>query len=87
MILPDKHIRLSESILGLSSFVLGLMDKPLAVDEVWQRLQPKINTDELPAHHSFDNFLLSLDLLFALGLINTNTFGLLEKYEISKTNI
>lgn len=79
MILPDKHIRLAESIFGLSSFVLSLIEEKNDVDTLWQKFTPYNNTEQLPANHSFDNFILSLDLLFSLNLITLDDAGAIVK--------
>ena len=69
MLLPDKHIKVAESILGLGSALLGLLDRSKEVDELWSQFS-SINDSELyPAHQSFDNFILALDFLYLVGAI------------------
>ncbi len=69
MLLPTKHTKLGESILGLGSFVLGALTKPKTIDELWAEFQAVNNTDAFPAHHSFDNLVLALDFLFMTGVV------------------
>lgn len=75
MILPQKHIRLSESIFGLSSVILSLIDKPTSFDELWSNFQKINNTIELPVHHNLDNFILGLTFLFTIGAIEEGARG------------
>ena len=35
MILPSKHIRLSESLLGLGAVLLDFLNAPMTIDELW----------------------------------------------------
>jgi hypothetical protein len=63
MILPTKHIPHSRSLLGQAHLVLNLLrsDKPLT--ELWDEAR------EFPEIGSFHRFVLALDLLFALGVV------------------
>jgi hypothetical protein len=69
MILPNKHIKLAESIFGLSSIVLSLIDSPISIDDLWVEFQKINNTDFFPAYHDLDNFMLALNFLFIIGSI------------------
>ena len=75
MILPTKHIKLSESFIGLSGFLLQMLHKPITMDKLWQNFQQVNNTDTYPAYHGIDNVVLSLNLLFAMGAVNINEDG------------
>ncbi len=75
MLMPAKHVNLSESILGLSSFILKRLHKPTAVDSLWNEFTSATETNEYPAYHSFENFILAIDFLYILGLININKKG------------
>lgn len=74
MVLPSKHIKFSESLLGLAGYILELIDSPLSIDELWHKYSNR-NKSKLPAYHDFDNLILALDLLFILGLINITQEG------------
>ena len=77
MILPTKHIKLAESLIGLGAVLTQLIGKtPLSVDELWFRFQ-KINNDRitLPAYHSFDNVVLALNCLYVMGVIEIDNKG------------
>lgn len=75
MILPKKHIRLSESILGLSSVILSLIHRPITFDELWASFQKLNNTVDLPVHHDLDNFMLGLTFLYSIGAIKEGERG------------
>ena len=66
MILPSKHIKLCESLIGLSSFLFELLISRMTVDELWGKFNKKIDAGEFPTKHSFDNFILAIDLLYIL---------------------
>ena len=69
MLLPDKHIEFGESLVGLGTYVLGCLKSPATLDQIWAKFQLSIKRDEYPAAHSFDNIVLAVDLLFAIGAV------------------
>jgi len=77
MILPSKHIRFASSLLGLGAILLELLQNEyLTVDELWDLYSRVDNTqDKFPAHHSFDNLILTLNLLHLIGAIDINHQG------------
>jgi hypothetical protein len=64
LILPSKHLRLDQSLLAGAASVLVTLRSPLTVSAVWERVR------DSEAITTFDRFALSLDLLFALGLVS-----------------
>ena len=63
MILPNKNIILSNSLLGLGLIVLNCLDRKETVSSLWSKTRgDKINT--------FGKFVLVLDFLFTLRLID-----------------
>ena len=77
MILPTKHTNLSESILGLSGYLLSfLKQKPYSVDELWDELGNAAAQDySLYKNHTFDNVVFAIDLLFMIGAVNMDVNG------------
>lgn len=73
MILPNKHLKLSNSILNIGAVLLEDLNYKQTVTLLWDkaRIQQEILT--------FERFTLGLDLLFTLGLINFSVEGLIEK--------
>jgi hypothetical protein len=79
MLLPDKHIKLAESLLGLGSFALQELDTPKAIDVIWAELQEVTEANEFPAYHSFENLVLAIDFLFSIGAVRVETNGKLAR--------
>lgn len=79
MLLPDKHIRMSESLLGLGAFLIGLLRQPQTVDTIWLEYRKARESGIYPAHHTFENVVLALDVLFAIKAINVADNGFIEK--------
>ena len=75
MILPKKHIRLSESLFGLGAAIINLLSTPKDIDKLWEDFNNNIESGDFPTYHSFDNFLLALDYLFIVGLIDIDKGG------------
>lgn len=75
MILPQKHIKLSESLFALGAIILSILKKTKNIDELWESLERLNGTDELPAKHTFDSFVLALDYLYSIGAIDINEKG------------
>lgn len=83
MIMPKKHITLSESYLGLGAYVLDVLSAPMTVDSCWKKIVANyIKKGKISKKHSFNNFILTLDLLFALRAIDLNQKG--EIFNVSK---
>lgn len=72
MILPTKHIRLSNSLLGVGATLLEYLDRNRTVTSLWNE------TRTLPEIKTFDRFTLGLDLLFLVGVIDFQD-GLLRR--------
>ncbi|ATD55432.1 ABC-three component system middle component 6 [Clostridium chauvoei] len=86
MIMPKKHITLSESYIGFGAFVLDMLKEPLTIDDCWNKIQKKyIDKGLISKKHSFDSLILTVDLLFALNTVDINERG--EIYNVyKKTN-
>jgi hypothetical protein len=79
MILPSKHIRFSESLLGLGGIVLNILKEPKTIDEIWFKFLEINNTKKvLPAYHNFDNVVLSLNYLFLIGAVSIDKKGKIQ---------
>lgn len=71
MILPNKNIKLSHSLLGTGAIVLEEIKSGQTVSSLWEKVK---SYNEIQA---FEKFVLTLDLLYALNLIVIND-GLLK---------
>lgn len=72
MILPDKHVKLSNSILNVGAILLKQINDAQTVTMLWS--DPKIKSTVT----SFEKFTLGLSFLFMLGLVNYDK-GILRK--------
>lgn len=79
MILPSKHTSFSESLLGFSGYLLSMIKRqPQSVEDLWYKIEngdSKIN--QLYKKQSFDNLILSIDLLYMIGAIKQTEKGIL----------
>lgn len=80
MLMPDKHIRFAESLLGLGSFVLDALTTPQAIDDLWGAYRKARKGGHYPAPHTFENLVLAVDLLFAIGAVRESDHsGVLQR--------
>lgn len=76
MVFPTKHIKISESLFGLGSFILSVIkQKPENLDGIWNEYRKINNSYDFPANHNFDNLILAVDYLYLIGLIDLNEQG------------
>jgi len=79
MILPSKHIRFSESLMGLGGMLLSFINEPKSVDEIWFKYSEINNSKKkFPAYHNFDNVILALNYLYLIGAIEINNNGKIQ---------
>lgn len=75
MLLPDKHVKISESILGLSALVVSNIDGGITFDKLMGRLVRKFETPEWPAYHNTETVALALCFLYTIGLVDVTKEG------------
>lgn len=75
MLRPQKHIRLSESLLGLGANILNLLSRPQTPEQIYDKLK-SLN---LFISHDFEHIILTLDFLYACGAIELNEQGKIIK--------
>lgn len=75
MLLPAKHIALSESLLGLGGLLLEMLVSPKGIDELYLECNKRFRAKEYPSYHSFENVVLALDFLFAVGAVTQDKQG------------
>lgn len=69
MIMPTKHTRFSESLLGFGAYLIKKIDSIRTVDSLWEEYQNDFSKNKFPTKHSFDNLLLTLVFLNSIGII------------------
>jgi hypothetical protein len=72
MILPNKSTSFTKSILGIGSQMLLFTEEVHSVSSLWQIIK------ETYKNISYQKFILTLDLLFSLGLIEYQE-GMIKK--------
>ncbi|MFM6368834.1 MAG: ABC-three component system middle component 6 [Dolichospermum sp.] len=72
MILPTKHISTSHSLLGVGARILEQLYQPRTVSSLWSAVR------DMPEVATFERFVLTLDLLCAIGAIDME-MGLLRR--------
>lgn len=72
MILPTKHISTSYSLLGIGAKILEHMYYPRTISSLWSSVAT------MPEVATFERFVLTLDLLYAIGAIEME-MGLLRR--------
>lgn len=63
MILPTKHLREDEVLLGIGAQLLLLLSNSDDFSRLWEKAK------KLPNVATFERFILALDLLFILGMV------------------
>jgi hypothetical protein len=74
VILPTKHIPTHRSLLGLGGIVLTKLTGPTTPSALWEEIRP------YPEIATYSRFILTLDLLFAMGAIELRE-GLIARAE------
>jgi len=65
MIVPNKNIRLQNSLLDMGAQVLTELRQPQTVSSLWERAK---TVKEI---NSYDKFVLTLDFLFMMNLVES----------------
>lgn len=73
MILPDKNITLSNSLIGLGSKIIIELNTPQTVSSLWEKVRKRYLEIR-----TFERFVLTLDLLYAMGLIEVEN-GIIKR--------
>lgn len=64
MILPTKHVREEDTMLGVGAVILQSLTAPRTTNQLWQHLR----TDASVA--TYERFILALVLLYVLGAVH-----------------
>ena len=78
MLMPNKHTRFSDSLLGLAGYLLTYLKlRPYSVEALWHALKRDKAHNALFARHSFTDYLLSIDFLFMVGVVTIDSANIL----------
>jgi len=72
-LIPHKHLRFTDSLIGLAGFIRSQLNEPHTPDELWTLLD-RDNSGWL-AKPTFEQLILSIDILFALKQIKLTRSG------------
>lgn len=64
MILPTKHVAPRQSLLGIGAVIVCQLESPKTVTALWDRVRDD------PDVRTFKRYVLALDLLFLIGIID-----------------
>lgn len=77
MLLPSKHIKVSDSIITVAGLVLSVLDHPMSLDVLWKQYCLKgTQIADFEIKHNFTHFYLSICFLYATSAIDLNESGL-----------
>ncbi len=72
MIIPNKHLKLSNSLLGTGTVLLKHLDEKQTITSLWGKVR------SLPEINTFERFTLALDFLYTVGIVQFEN-GLLKR--------
>lgn len=77
MLMPTKHIKVENAIVGVGGEVLDLLGEDKTVSRLFHDLKERRQESQLSTIH-FDWFLLTIDFLYSIGAIRFED-GVLKK--------
>lgn len=63
MIMPNKYIQEDDALIGAGAIVLSLLSSEQTLSDLWDKVKTSAKVS------NFERFILTLDLLYLLGLI------------------
>ena len=72
MIFPTKNLNVENSIVGIGSILLKNISQEETVSSLWEKCKL------IPEVSSYEKFVISMDFLFLVGLIDFNKNGLIQ---------
>ncbi len=74
--MPEKHVRLNETILGLGACALLCLDAPKSLDSLWDDIRELRRKKKIiPQKTGFEDLVLAVDFLFAMRAIEKTQDG------------
>lgn len=70
MILPTKHVRADRALIGVGAEVLDILKQPMTMSRLWDEMRGRRSLHVPNAPIDYQWFILSLDLLFTIGVID-----------------
>lgn len=74
MLLPNKYLNISQSLIGLSSLLLDIIDSTsYSIYDLWAEF--KLTQNKYKENISFQKFILVLNTMYITGMISYNEKG------------
>jgi len=82
MILPNKKIRPENSLIFIGGNILRSISEPKTISRVWHELSESTDVNDDKSNHklTFDWFILSLDFLFLIGVLELSQGKVMRKH-------
>lgn len=89
MILPNKYISLSDSLIGISSLVLeNLSSNKMTIDELWDKFNRNIKQNKkLKNIPTYNKFVLTINFMYMTNMINYTEKGVIYNENIECEDI
>ena len=89
MILPNKYISLSDSLIGISSLVLEtLSSNKMTIDELWDNFNRSIRQNKkIKNFPTYNKFVLTINFMYITNMINYTEKGVIYNENIKYENI
>jgi len=71
MIFPSKHLSPNRALITIAAEVYECIQGKQTVSSIWEEYKKSLNSTFRISEVSFDWFILSVDLLFLMGLIDS----------------
>lgn len=85
MILPNKYITISESLIGLSACILDIIsNNKYTVEEIWDKLNKNyIENGKLRYKPNYSKYILTITYMYMLQMINYDKEGVIFNENIT----
>ncbi len=85
MILPNKYITISESLIGLSACILDIIsNEKYTVEQIWDKLNKEyINNNKLKYKPNYSKFILTITYMYMSQMINYDDKGVIFNENIA----
>ena len=89
MILPNKYIPLSDSLIGISSLILEtLSSNKMTIDELWDNFNRNIKQNKQVKNiPTYSKFVLTINFMYMTNMINYTKKGVIYNENIEYENI
>ncbi len=72
MIMPNKYLTQEETLLGVGKIILDNLSSKKTLSELWEKIKDNESV------YNYERFILGLDMLFILGIIDIDDKNILE---------